>query len=115
MRKPCAKVFAAFFPAGAESLTGMEKLYGEALGEDPPWASLEGDLLRLSWEGVYFPLEEALDVLARTLPGEAEGKLDYIDLDSWALTRHILLPGPGAERFSQSTRSLNHVLDYSGH
>ena len=81
------------------------------MGHESPWVFLEGNMLRISWEGLYFPLEEVLCALSATLAQNAEGKLDYLDLEAWTLTRCI----PGADGFHTTTRSLNHVLDYSGH
>ena len=105
-----AKVYAAFSPADAACLGPVERAGKSALGHEAPWLFLDGDLLRISWEGMYFPLDEVLEALAAHLPPDARGKLDYLNLEEWTLTRHIY---DGA--FSASTRSLNHVLAYSGH
>lgn len=123
MRHVLLKVYGAFSPADNSCLASVLQAGEGAIPNTGPdaepgtgqdaggWAFLQGDMLRLSWEGVYFPLEEAVDALARSLPEGAEGRLDYIDLESWTLTRHILRDGA----FTASTRSLNHVLDHAGH
>lgn len=105
------KVYAAFFPAGLPCRQAVEKAATEALGSQEDWLFLEGDILRISWEGIYFSLDEVLDALRRNLPEKAQGKLDYIDLEDWTLARYIFDMGA----FSVSTRSLNHILEYSGH
>ena len=111
MSRPLVKVYAAFLHADARVLAAVEKAGREAMGHEDAWLFLEDDLLRISWEGVYFPLEEVLQALAATLAQNAGGKLDYLDLEDWTLTRCI--PHNGV--FQCSKRSLNHVLDYSGH
>jgi len=112
-----AKVYAAFSPAGAEALRSVEQAGARALGHEEQWLFLEGDLLRISWEGVYFPLEEALCALGDSLPLTAEGRLDYLDIEAWTLTRFIFTVDSQAGKgvFSSSTRSLNQVLEYAGH
>jgi len=106
-----AKVYAAFSPADAACLNPVERAGKSAAGHEAPWLFLDGDLLRISWEGIYFPVDEVLEALAARLPHDAQGKLDSLDLEGWVLTRHIFCDGA----FTASTRSLNHVLDYSGH
>lgn len=118
MKLVTAKVYAAFSPAPPGAAEEVARAAAAALGPEPPVVTQEGDLLRLSWEGVYFPLEEVLSALAAVLPPEAEGRLDSIDLDAWTLTRHQrgqTQGGRQGEAFSVETRSLNHILDYSGH
>lgn len=73
--------------------------------------SLEGDVLRLAFEGVYFPGEELRDALQPELQRECGGKIDVIDRESWTLTRHLCTNGT----WHTFTVGLNHVLDYSGH
>lgn len=115
MKQGIAKVYAAFFPAGETALRAVEEAGAAALGTEP-WLFLERDILRISWEGMYFPVDEALEALKRALPPDAQGKFDYLDLEEWTLTRHVFQPGAGGEAaFNAATRSLNHVLDYSGH
>ncbi len=70
-----------------------------------------GGLLRISFEGLYFPLQEVMAALEARLPPQATGRLDYLDLDNWTLTRYERRDGI----FVSGTRGLNHVLDHSGH
>lgn len=105
------KVYAAFSPVTTKELGEMEKAGESAIGSGDPWLLAEGDLLRISFEGAYFPLEEILEVLKGVLSAEATGKLDYLDMENWTLTRYVYAGGV----FSHSERSLNHVMAYSGH
>ena len=68
-------------------------------------------MARVSFEGVYFPVDEVLAALARHLRPEHQGKLDVLDLENWRLTRHLFDQG----RIRSSSAPLNNVLDYSGH
>lgn len=114
MRQVLVKVYAAFCPAGPKSALALRVACAGAVGEgqeDGDWLALDGDMLRLGFEGLYFPLEEALEALLATLPPQAEGKLDYLDLEAWTLSRCLFERGA----FKRSTRDLNQVLDYSGH
>ena len=106
-----AKIYAAFSRADANTLAAVEQAGQQALGHESPWVFLEGDTVRISWEGLYFPLEDVLSALAATLGNGSEGKLDYLDLEEWTLTRYI----PETNGFRASKRDLNQVLDYSGH
>ena len=106
-----AKAYAALSRADENTLAAVEQAGQQALGHESPWVFLEGDTLRISWEGLYFPLEDVLLALAATLGNGSEGKLDYLDLEEWTLTRYV----PGPHGLQASKRDLNHVLDYSGH
>ncbi len=72
---------------------------------------LDGDLLRISFEGMYFPLEDVLPIIQSFLNNDSQGKLDYIDLEEWTLTRHSI----NGVNINTTCRSLNDVMDYSGH
>jgi len=112
-----ARVYAGFSPAHEACRLAVENAGITALGTDIPWLFLKGDILQITWEGVYFPLDEVLQALSACLPPEAEGKIDFLDLEGWSLTRHVLLQGtkPGQpDRFSIAIRCLNHVMDHSG-
>ena len=106
------KVYGAFYPAGEACAGAVREAGRGAMGHDEPWLFDEDGMIRISFEGLYFPLDEVLAALKSALPANAEGKLDYLDLEAWTLTRHVASPG---RDFAVSTRSLNHVLDYAGH
>ena len=42
---------------------------------------------RISFEGVFFPLDDVLDALRPLLCAESSGKIDLIDMEAWTLTR----------------------------
>lgn len=73
--------------------------------------SLEGTLLTVHFEGVFFPIDDVLTALKSTLSPQAEGRLDYIDMDEWTLTRFWIQGG----LITHNTTSLNQVMEYSGH
>jgi hypothetical protein len=115
VKQVTAKVYAAFFPADEAALRAVEAAAAGAMGPDPARISLNGDILRISWEGIHFPVEDVLSALAGALEEPAEGKLDSIDLDAWTLTRHTLTREPGKQAFFLAgTRGLNQILAYSG-
>ncbi len=70
----------------------------------------ENDMLRISYEGMYFPLDDVIDVIANLLHPKSQGKLDYIDLEEWTLNRHEIK----GKHINSKTISLNQALDYSG-
>lgn len=116
MRNILCKVYAGLSSADEPLRAAVENAARSAVGRDEDWLFLDGDnLLRISFEGIYFPLEEVLEALDGNLTPEAEGKLDYLDLEAWTLERHIFQAAPGTPRRTSATRSLNHVLAYSGH
>ena len=110
MRNVLCKVYAAFFPVREIRLETVKTAAMSSAGSED-WLFLEGDMLRISFEGAYFPLEEMLVALLAVLPPSAEGKLDYLDIERWKLLRHVFRNGG----FDVSERDLNQVLDYSGH
>ncbi len=115
MTHSIAKVYAAFFPADNSVLSIVQKAGETALGSSP-WLLLEGDILCIDWEGIFFPVDEVLEALQCALPPNGQGKLDYLDLEAWTLTRHVFQRhGEEDGVFSSATRGLNHVLEYSGH
>lgn len=108
------KVYGHMWPACPALLEALRHvMQGLPLGDIPPDETLEldGDLLRLSYEGVYFPLDDVLAVIAAHLSPDSQGKLDYLDMEGWTLHRHRIVQG----QLQASSASLNAVLDYSGH
>lgn len=105
------KVYGSFRPVPAELFAPVAAAGAGAVGQDEPWLFQEGDMLRISFEGLWFPAEDVADALRRHVPLTARGKFDTLDLDAWTLTR-LSLDDTG---FHSGTRPLNQVLDYSGH
>ncbi len=50
----------------------------------------ENDMLRICFEGIYFPVEETLECITKHLHTTSQGKLDIIDLEAWTLTPHYI-------------------------
>ena len=98
------KVYGNIYPADSAMFQSLQAICGEAV-------EMEGDLLRLSFEGIWFPLEDVLAALRPCLKSDCQGKLDYLDLEAWTLVRHTFA---GTE-IQLSRAPLNNVLDYSGH
>lgn len=93
-------VFAKLFDACAGSLPQEE---------EPP-LRLEKNLAVLSFEGVCFPIEDFIAELGSVLSPEMSGRIDYLDLENWAMTRYVAEGG----KIRSSGASLNNVMDYSG-
>ncbi len=51
---------------------------------------LDNGLLQISHEGEYFPIAEVAEVLQKCISEQSKGKLDYINLEDWTLTRYFL-------------------------
>ena len=56
-------------------------------------------------------MEDVVQALREGLTPAMQGKLDYLDLENWRLTRYRLEAG----EMRQSTAPLNNVLAFSGH
>ena len=74
----------------------------------PDCAELSGDLLRIDFEGVFFPLDDVLEAVRPFLTPESAGKIDLIDMEQWTLTRTTF----AGTAMTTKTVGLNHVLDY---
>ena len=106
------KVYGNLYPADAADLEALARAAASCVREGPEEVvTLEGDLLRISFEGLFFPVDEVLEALAAVLRPEQKGKLDVLDLEAWTLTRHLFADG----RISSRSAPLNNVLDFSGH
>lgn len=106
------KVYGNLTPAGS----GLARVINDLCSQccpvpEEPVCNLAGDLLTISWEGIYFPVEDVAEVMTEQLRREQMGKLDLLDLENWRLTRYQFVNGETC----QSSAPLNNVLDYSGH
>ncbi len=105
------KVYAAFSPVDEKGAKAVEAACSSALaGEGELSCSSLGDLLRVSFEGVYFPVDEVAEVLEGLCARGAVGKMDVLDLEEWRLTRY---QGAGGRQVKRSA-PLTNVLDFSG-
>ena len=108
MERILVKVYAGLHPADAACAEAVRRAGAAAHQDsDETWLFLEGDLLRISFEGLYFPEEDVLAALEACLPAQAQGKLDVLDIEGWELRRYARDGGS----FRLSRRGLNQVLD----
>ena len=112
-RQPLLKVYGHIYPVDEALYAALEHACADAMPDedDLPVIERDGDMARISFEGIYFPLDDVLDVLTAHVRAEHKGKLDVLDLESWRLIRHIFTQG----RVDVHSAPLNNVLDYSGH
>ena len=103
MREEPCKTYGHLFPADQHIADAV----GAALSDwnIPECTELEGDIFRISFEGVFFPLDDVEASVGEDLD------LDLIDMEAWTLTRAAF---SGTE-ITVKTVGLNHVLAYSGH
>lgn len=109
------KVYGNFTPA---SLEFAEKLsscgpFASAMADAGDVVALEGSLLLIFFEGVWFPVDEVVDRVRQWLAEtrNAAGKLDVLDIEEWKLSRYLVQNG----KLLLKQAPLNNVLDYSGH
>ena len=110
MKGILVKVYAGLHPTDAACVDAVRRAGAEALhdsGED--WLVHDRDLLRISFEGLYFPEDEVIAALDACLPMQAQGKLDVIDMEGWELRRYMREDGA----FRLLRRDLDQILEYS--
>ncbi|MDE7371665.1 MAG: hypothetical protein K2N07_08010 [Desulfovibrio sp.] len=105
------KVYGNLFPADEADREALAQACAGRVPADGEAVLREGDLVRISFEGLYFPVEDVLEAIAARLKPGQQGKLDVLDLEAWRLTRHLFAEG----RITSRTAPLNNVLDFSGH
>ena len=105
------KVYGNLFPADEADREALALACQGRAPEDGEAVLLEGDLVRISFEGLYFPVDDVLEALAARLKPAQQGKLDVLDIEAWRLTRHLFTEG----RITSRAAPLNNVLDFSGH
>ncbi len=109
------KVYAAFTPATGEDFQKLSDACSSAIAAEDdhgPLVLFSGDLLRISFEGIYFPLDDVVPVIQELAEKKAAGKMDVLDLENWRMTRY---QAKGDGRLEKRSAPLNSVLDYSGH
>ena len=105
------KVYAGLHPVAAACADSVRRAGSGAVhGSGEIWLFHEQELLRISFEGLYFPEDEVLEALESCLSAHAQGKIDVLDLEGWELRRYVRENGV----FRLYRRGLNQVLDYSG-
>ena len=109
MRQEPCKAYGNLSPAGEKAVQAVDRVLMD-------WgiqqrAELAGDILRISFEGVFFPMDDVLAALKPFLCPISSGKMDLINMEEWTLTRAVFA---GTE-IHLSSAGLNDVLAYSGH
>ncbi|MDE5833768.1 MAG: hypothetical protein K2H64_12475 [Desulfovibrio sp.] len=104
------KVYAAIEGA-APTAPDIEKICRSAHPAENAATSMDGDALLISFEGIWFPVDEVLEALERSQTPAWKGKMDVLDLEDWRLIRYVFKDGSLVRREAP----LNNVLDYSGH
>ena len=107
MREEPCKTYGHLFPADQHIADAVGAVLSD--WNIPECTELEGDIFRISFEGVFFPLDDVLDALRPLLCAESSGKIDLIDMEAWTLTRAAF---SGTE-ITVKTVGLNHVLAYT--
>lgn len=97
-------------PFASELAAICNQALGELIESGISPACLTGDMLRISFEGIWFPVEDVRNFLERYSGSGLDGKLDVLDLEAWRLIRMEFRDGI----FRESAAPLNNVLDYSG-
>ena len=112
--QPILKVYGHIYPADQALETDLQRALDSAIADeishDVPLLSREKDMLRISFEGLYFPEEDVVATLEQHLKPSQVGKLDILDLDAWRMRRYVI----GQGTITSRAKSLNNVLDYSG-
>lgn len=109
MREEPCKAYGHLFPADRHVADAVDAVLSD--WNIPECTEREGDIFRISFEGVFFPLDDVLEALRPLLCAESSGKIDLINMENWTLTRATF---SGTE-ITVKTVGLNHVLAYSGH
>ncbi len=110
------KIYGNLWPIAAQQADTLQEQLTPCFPESPhmefeEMLVIEGDLLRISYEGIYFPIDEVLLTLTPFLHDGSQGKVDYIDIEAWTLTRHTIQ----GKSLCSTTVPLNSVLDFSGY
>lgn len=104
MEQIIIKVYGSITPANQAMLNAVQNIAEGSI-------SLDGDVLLISHEGMYFMIDECIDALKPLMDKDCEGRIDYIDMDEWTLSRYWIHGG----LVTHSTVGLNQVMAYSGH
>lgn len=104
------KVYGGLKPASPGLHEALLQIAATAQPSENACVALAGDMASLSFEGIYFPLEETLAAIREYASEETRGRLDVLDIENWTLCRHEI----NGREISARSRALNNVLDYSG-
>lgn len=102
------KVYGSISNANTELFNAALRVVEE---QDENAVELDGTFFTISFEGIYFMIDEFITAIKPHLTRECSGRIDYIDVDDWTLTRFWIEGG----LITHNTADLNHVMDHSGH
>jgi len=106
------KVYANVIQPGKGLAEALRPLCGEAISTDDGDNTVtERDgMVLLSFEGIYFPWEDAAEIIGAHITPASSGKMDVLDMENWRITRFFIKDGTMTHR----SGSLNNALDYNG-
>jgi len=107
VRPVIVKAYGGLAPATQETLSAVEDVLESWFISGA--AELEGDLLRISFEGDAFPGDDVAEAVRPFLCEKSWGRLDVMDLEAWTLRRWQF----GGGELRVSTASLDKALDTS--
>ncbi len=107
MRPVIVKAYGGLAPASQEALDAVEAVLESWFISGA--AELEGDLLRITFEGDAFPDDDVAEALKPFLCEKSWGRLDVMDLEAWTLRRWQF----GGGDLRVSTATLDKALDTS--
>lgn len=102
------KVYGAFEPVNDSIESSLSQLL--IVNDGSSWWRLDGQMVHIEFEGMYFPVDDALDSLRSSFVSATKGKLDVLDIEAWEMTRYIFEEGT----FKSTLRNINDVLAFSG-
>lgn len=102
------KVYGSISNASPELFAAAQEVVQEV---DEDAVELDDTFFTITFEGIYFMIDEFIEAIKPHLTQESSGRIDYIDVDEWTLTRFWIEGG----FITQNTAGLNHVMDHSGH
>lgn len=112
MQPVLLKIYGNISPATQMLFNILDKIATQAMPmPELPVLKLSNELLTISFEGIWFPVDESVDTIRAHLTPAQKGKLDIIDIETWTLTRYVIRNGS----ILHSSAPLNNVLSYSGH
>ena len=106
------KVYANVIHPGKGLADALRPRCHEAVSTDGGDNSVteKDDMVLLSFEGIYFPWEEAAGAIRSHITKDSTGKMAVLDMENWRITRFFIKDGTVTSR----SGSLNNALDYNG-
>jgi len=108
------KVYGHIYPVAEDEERALWRVLQTAITDpisaDIPLLERDHDMVRISFEGLYFPLDDMLAVIRDYIHPTQNGKVDVLNIEEWSMLRLRIEQGATSIR----TSPLNAVLDYSG-